>query len=327
MGSLTKPWLCLPAGLAHSLSQYVLKYYGRLHAPDIQTWGEFHWRNLQFANPLGIAGGVDKNGEYLSTFWSWGCGFLEVGTVTPQPQDANPGVILRRDNSKRALWNKMGFPNQGVAHLKKNLQKLARPYKTPVFINIGRNRTTSNENAVQDYLFCIRELREFADAFVVNISSPNTSGLRELMQPQKLASFLKPLIDECDDKIPLLLKLSPDLTNEEWQTALDISYGAGVHGWVIANTTTNREMTPGFPVEGGVSGAPVAKRADELLKITVQHLGERKNDRLIVSVGGVMSEEDVMHRLRMGANLVQVYSALIFYGPTFFHDVAKRAAK
>jgi dihydroorotate dehydrogenase len=149
-------------------------------------------------------------------------------------------------------------------------------------------------------------------------------GLRELMQPHKLAGFLKPLVDECGGEIPLLLKLSPDLSNSEWTTALDISYGTGINGWVIANTSTNREETPGFPIEGGVSGAPVAKRADELLKITVQHLGDRKNDRLIVSVGGVLSFEDVMHRLRMGANLVQVYSALIFHGPKFFHDVANR---
>jgi dihydroorotate dehydrogenase len=186
-------------------------------------------------------------------------------------------------------------------------------------VNIGKNRTTSNENASHDYKVLLDLFADVADVFVVNISSPNTKGLRELLEPTQLAEFLKPLIKA--KKQPLLLKLSPDMDDALLKRTLDVSLGAGVDGWVLTNTTLAREPNSRFSTEGGVSGRPLAERSKEILKIAVDHLGARREDRLIISSGGVLTPEDVNERLRLGANLVQVYAALIFDGPLFFRKV------
>ncbi len=323
--SLKKPWLFLSARVAHELSAIFLKTYGAIRSPKLVQWQSFDWRGLHFANPLGTSGGLDKNAEQVRGWWAFGVGFVEVGTVTPQPQEPNPGHILDRYTPSKAVWNKMGFPNKGVAHLKTQLQKIKRPYATPVFVNIGKNRETPNENALQDYLFAVRELRDEADAFVVNVSSPNTKGLRDLLQPAALTKLLEPLIAECKAEKPLLLKLSPDLSDEDFKQVLDVSYQVGIDGWILTNTTTARtEKTP-FPAEGGASGEPLKARSKHLLQLALSHLGQRKENRLLISVGGVMSPEDVFDRLRLGANLVQVYSILVFEGPGFFRRVARNA--
>lgn len=340
--SLLKPWLFLPAKVSHDLSPYLIRAIGivtpqkklnpRTKSTHQQsalkdTWRPFTWRKLSFKNRLGTSGGLDKNAVQVQGWWSLGVGFVEVGTVTPEPQEPNPGQILDRDAGKLALWNKMGFPNKGLKNLKANLENLGRPYYTPVFVNIGKNRNTPNETAVDDYLKCIRELRATADVFVVNISSPNTKGLRDLLAPEKLHALLTPLVSECkkSEPRPLLLKLSPDTLDDDFKSALDTSLAAGVDGWILTNTTTAREKTPTFPQEGGVSGQPLAERSKALLKLAIDHLGERKKDRLVVSVGGVLTPQDVFDRLSLGADLVQVYSALVFSGPFFFKKVAKKA--
>lgn len=324
-----KPWLYLSASTTHDLSAIFLKTYGALRAPRSLKWRSFDWRGLHFANPLGTSGGLDKNAEHIKGWWAFGVGFVEVGTVTPRPQTPNPGLILNRHTPSGAVWNKMGFPNKGVAALKAQLQKAKRPYATPVFVNVGKNRETLNENAVEDYLSAIRELRDEADAFVVNVSSPNTKGLRELLQPGPLAKLLEPLISECrkPQTKPILLKLSPDLSDEDFKQVLDVSYQLGIDGWVLTNTTTVREKNSIFPVEGGVSGQPLAARSKFLLQLANSHLGQRKENRLLISVGGVMTAEDVFDRLRLGANLVQVYSTLVFEGPGFFQKVAAQATE
>lgn len=331
-----KPWLNLPPGLAHELSHLYLKLLSKISSPNSLKrknnnefgWKPITWRNLNFANPLGTSGGIDKNAELIRAFWSLGAGFVEVGTVTPQPQAANAGTILLRDSQNLALWNKMGFPNLGLASIKKELSKFTKPHFTPIFVNIGKNRTTSNENAVNDYLQCIRELKSYADAFVVNISSPNTSGLRELLEPNKLQSLLKPLIAECDEKIPLLLKLSPDMSDVEINNVLQVTLLLKLDGWIITNTTLARDPSLNFPAEGGVSGKPLASRSKEILRLVSQYLkmnGDPNSKRLVISAGGVLTPQDVFERLQIGADLVQVYSALVFEGPHFFKKVAKTA--
>lgn len=319
-----KPWLNLPAGVAHSLSTPILKLYGATHAPRSYPWGSFSWKGLHFSNPLGTSGGVDKNAELMDAWWALGAGFVEVGTITPQPQGPNPGEILLRDNARQALWNKMGFPNDGVKVVRSRLSQLKRPHFTPVFVNVGKNRQTLNEQAAQDYLQVIQELRDFADAFVVNISSPNTADLRELLKPENLKKFLAQLLSKSEDR-PLLLKLSPDMTVEDFISALQVSSELGISGWIITNTTLERTSGLSFPKDGGVSGQPLAERAEYLLKIARKTLGDQKGDRLLVSAGGVLSSDDVFRRLELGADLVQVYSALIFQGPSFFSQVAKAA--
>lgn len=336
----TKPWLYLPAEVSHSLSLFFIRSFGTIYSFDgffghsldstnstQHSWQPLVWRGLHFRNRLGTSGGLDKNAEGIKGWWALGAGFVEVGTVTPKPQTANPGQILKRDREQQALWNKMGFPNKGVEVCKKNLQKLPRPYSAPIFVNIGKNRETTNENAVKDYLYCIHELRNEADAFIINVSSPNTPGLRELLSPPKLRELLTPLVAECQKNPPrpILLKLSPDLTDDIFKEILDVSLSVGVDGWILTNTTTDREKTPQFPIEGGVSGQPLANKATHLLKLAHTHLGVRKEDRLLISVGGILNTKDVFDRLSLGATLVQVYSAVVFDGPFFFRKVAAKA--
>ncbi len=312
------PWLCLPAPFAHDISQIFLTLRGHfskyIGGPKTFFWCERSWRGLHFSNPLGIAGGVDKNAEHLDAWWSYGAGFVEVGTVTPEPQAANPGKILRRNNNDFSVWNKMGFPNQGGEVILSRLSSY-KSRQTPIFVNIGKNRTTSNEKAVTDYVTLINKFETAADAFVINISSPNTTGLRDLLIPEALMPFLTTL--RAATRKPQLLKLSPDLKDDEFTSALDISLKSGIDGWVISNTTT--KFTP---EGGGTSGLPLAERSQNLLKLAIRHLGPRRGDRLLVSVGGLLTANDIKERLALGADLVQVYAALIFSGPNFFQHVA-----
>lgn len=318
-----KPWYLLPANLAHSISEPSLKIMAQLSKPCPAQWDSLKWQKLNFRNPVGIAGGVDKNATQMHAWNKLGSGFIEVGTVTPQPQKPNPGKIMDRSLKHFALWNKMGFPGLGLAEVKHNLQK-AKKNSTPLFINIGKNRDTPNDRAHEDYIKCVHELSEFADAFVVNISSPNTKGLRDLLQPKNLKSFLLPIIK--DKKKPFLLKLSPDMQDEQLHSALNTSCDLGIDGWILTNTTLKRYNTP-FPAEGGLSGKPLADLSKKVLKSAVKHLGPRKKDKLIISAGGVMNYKDVKQRLELGADLVQVYSALVFHGPYFFKNLYKEASK
>lgn len=323
---LTKPWLHLPARWAHDLGPYALRLltYGRNdNSPE---WRPFDWRGLHFRNRLGIAGGVDKTGKSLSSWWKLGPGFLEVGTVTPEPQSANPGIIIRRDVGAVALWNKMGFPNTGMESLRHELSRLPRPYPTPLFVNVGKNRWTKNEEAHGDYLKCMDGLNDFADAFVVNISSPNTSGLRDLQQGQGFVRFISTIADHKSRHgiKPILIKLSPDMPEDQLHFILETGLEYGIDGWILTNTTQSRPAGLGLPAEGGLSGAPLSAISKEMLKKTVDYLGDRKNGRLIVSVGGILSSEDVLERIAMGADLVQAYAAIVFEGPFFFLNTLKK---
>ncbi|WP_413582536.1 quinone-dependent dihydroorotate dehydrogenase [Bdellovibrio sp. HCB288] len=321
-----RPWLLLPPKLAHDINGYALPALSYLYGGKTPRWNSFTWRNMTFANPLGIAGGVDKDAEHLSDWWRLGCGFVEVGTVTPQPQKANPGKIMDRDMKLTAMWNKMGFPSHGADEVFYNLASYAPNFRTPVFVNIGKNRQTPNEHAVNDYLELVDKLRPWADAFVVNISSPNTQGLRELQKKENLGALLKPIIDRVShfEPTPVLVKLSPDMPEDGLAEAVANCQELGVDGFVLTNTTLSRPSGCHFPSEGGLSGAPLKDLSQRALQITVQTLGKKRQGMLIVSAGGILTPDDVFERLQMGADLVQIYSALVFHGPRFFHDVAAR---
>ena len=309
--------------LSHFLAKELLKRFGPFFKPRIPKWKSLSWQGLSFPNPLGVAGGLDKDGEMLKGLWALGAGFIEVGTVTPKPQVSNQGTILLRDINNQALWNKMGFPNQGVDALVKRLSQIKSPYPCPLFINIGKNRETPLAEAACDYILCMNKLSRFADLFVINISSPNTQGLRDLFNEEYLSKFLNSIMEERPLGTPILLKLSPDLENQDFTRVLDLSLDHMIDGWVISNTTTSREDKLHFPSSGGVSGLPLAKRSTELLSIANTHLGEKKGDRLLVSAGGVLKSQDVMTRLELGANLVQSYTGFVLNGPMFFRTVAK----
>ncbi len=325
-----RPWLLLPPQWAHDLGPWALPLFAQLYGGKTPSCQPFSWRHLRFENRLGLAGGVDKSGESLRSWQSLGVGFLEVGTVTPLPQTANPGKILARDVPRQAVWNKMGFPNKGVARLKKELHEFARHKSVPLFVNVGKNRQTTNDKAADDYLSCLAQLHEHADAFVINISSPNTSDLRQLLQPENLQKFLRPLLEwkkNHSRALPFFLKLSPDMPEDSFFSALETSLALDIDGWILTNTTLARAPGLTFPVEGGVSGEPLRETSFLWLERAHEYLKNKKQGRLLISTGGVHSAPEVLRRLASGADLVQAYSALIFEGPRFFQRTVAELQK
>lgn len=321
---MVRPWLWLPPKLAHDFAPYALPLWSQLFGSgETPTWRSHKWNDLEFKNPLGIAGGVDKNAQCVEPWWRLGCGFLEIGTITPEPQRANAGQVILRNTADLALWNKLGFPSHGVKAVKSRLSQLKRPYKTPLFANIGKNRTTSNQEAHKDYEHLVRELEDIVDAFVINISSPNTPGLRHLADKESLVTLVSACRQARQKDTPLLLKLSPDMKPESLCEALDTALEHGVSGFILTNTTTQRDTASSFPAEGGVSGQPLKKISIENLNHATRYLqtkyDQSKLDQpLIISAGGVLNCDDVHERLNSGAHLVQVYTAIVFNGPMFF---------
>lgn len=331
---MVKPWLWISPQLAHDLSPLALKLYGRFNSYQTLTWSPFVWRGIEFTNRLGLAGGVDKNADNIEHWWTLGPGFVEIGTVTPKAQPGHSGKRIGRDRDRKSIWNRLGFPSTGVQQVREKLKHLYQPRFTPVFANIGKNATTPLTDAARDYITCIEQLSGYVDAFVVNISSPNTEGLRELAKPNNFQRFLEPIVAAnnmrkghraSDVSVPLLIKLSPDTTDEDLKNILNTSADLGVDGWILTNSSVEIRQDLNFPKEGGVSGEPLAQRSKEILAKTIQILGSKRKDRLIVSCGGVLTPQDVFERLEMGADLVQVYSALIFDGPFFFRKVGEAA--
>lgn len=327
--SLRKPWLFLPSKLAHDLSPYGLELYSLFRGSDTTpVWNPYQFKNIIFKNRLGIAGGVDKNADHLEAWRRVGCGFIEVGTVTPQPQSANPGVIMNRDLQAKAVWNKLGFPSEGAAEVYFNIKKFKAHASTPIFVNIGKNRTTDNADAHKDYSELITHFADVADAFVVNISSPNTKGLRDLASRENFNSFIAPIRKHYDDlklSNPLFLKLSPDLDELSQENVLKGSMDHGFDGFILTNTTLDRTHTPHFPAEGGVSGKPLKEKSIQALIQAKNIILKQNQKKCLISVGGVMTADDVFERINLGADLVQVYSTLVFEGPGFFRKVHKLA--
>lgn len=315
-----KPWLWLPPAWSHHLSPLALKIYSKIQANrEPFKWQSFQWKGISFPNPVGTAGGVDKNILNVRDWWALGAGFCEVGTITPKPQNQNFGKILDRDIKEKSLWNSLGFPNKGLPFAIKQLKALPLKRPAPIFTNIGKNRDTPFDRAFKDYQTCIKALSPYTDAFIINISSPNTKGLREFFDRKTLPSFLNSLQSVNNTKKPLILKLSPDLTDSDFLTVIEQSMT--IDGWCICNSTTFRSSEQSYPSHGGVSGEPLKTKSLHLLNLLTAYLKERKEEKkLIISTGGVLAPEEVLERLALGAHLVQVYSALIFTGPDFFKE-------
>lgn len=326
---LLRPWLWLPSQLAHDIAPKVLPIATLLARKKIE-YRPFQWKGLTFKNPIGIAGGADKTGSSLLSWEKLGAGFLEVGTITPKAQKQNPGTVMARDIPNEVLWNKMGFPSPGCVYALTYLQNVKPKLSSPLFVNIGKNRDTANAHASEDYIYCLQHLETVADSFVVNISSPNTSGLRDLLQPQNLTAFLKPIVrarEQLKNPKPLLLKLSPDMNESELKSCVDISMELGIDGWILTNTTLDRSIAKQFPPEGGVSGSALTEKSRQELAKMMKHLGSRKGDKLVISVGGIANADEVRRRLDLGADLVQVYTALVFHGPFFIRSTLKKLSK
>ena len=286
-------------------------------------WQPVYWKNLYFPNPIGPAGGMDKSAKHLKAWWALGAGFIEVGTVTPLPQSKNRGPTLKRDWKRKALWNHLGFPGDGVEKIKQRLKKIQSFRPTPVFANIGKNRQTKNEQAHIDYIQCISALHPYVDGFVINISSPNTKNLTNLAKPtalKKLLQDIKQKLNSFEQIKPFLIKWSPDLNEKEFLQSLDVALKWGAEGHIICNTSTKREANSPFPDYGGVSGAPLSHVSKKKLQLITKHLNTEKKNQLLISVGGIIEPKDISERMKLGADLVQVYSALVFQSPFFFRQ-------
>jgi dihydroorotate dehydrogenase len=281
------------------------------------VWKDFYWKGLYFRNRLGIAGGVDKNALNLLDWQRLGCGFLEIGTVTPLPQKANPGKIIDRHWQKNLLWNKMGFPNDGADEVLFNALRLQEDLKIPLFVNIGKNRQTPNEIAFTDYVTAAERLIPVADAFVINVSSPNTKDLRSLQSAGELQIIIESVLAVIGSR-PLFVKLSPDMSDQSFSEALELGQKFKIGGFILTNTTTSRINATEFPTEGGLSGSCLKEVSRQKLVTANKILSGDRKDFLLISVGGVTDPAEVKVRLDLGADLVQSYSGLVFNGPLFF---------
>lgn len=287
---------------------------------------------LTFPNPVGLAAGFDKDGQHIAGLALLGFGFIEVGTVTPIAQPGNPQPRLFRLPEDHALINRMGFNNKGLDHLVARLKKLREngaPGGVIIGGNIGKNKITPNEQAADDYIRCFDALFPWVDYFVVNVSSPNTPNLRELQDKEPLTRLLQLLQDRNHSQAapkPILLKIAPDLTDSQLDDIAEIVQNTQLVGIVATNTTISRAKlnTSATAVEnigaGGLSGAPVRARSTEVIRYMRQKLGA---DYTIIGVGGIDSPEAAQEKLSAGANLIQVYSGLIYEGPGLIKRICK----
>lgn len=281
---------------------------------------------LTFRNPVGLAAGFDKNAELIDDFSNLGFGFIEIGTLTPKAQPGNPQPRLFRLPKDHALINRMGFNNKGVEDAIERLKK--RKSKIIVGGNIGKNKITANENALDDYLICFEKLFDYVDYFVVNVSSPNTPGLRELQEKEPLKKLLKTLQEEnCKKENPkaILLKIAPDLTDDQLNDIIEITKELNLDGLIVSNTTIDRSglTTSVSRVEnigaGGVSGQPVFDKSNYVLK----YIRKQNKTVPIIAVGGIMSAQDAKAKIDAGANLIQIYTGLIYKGPGLVREINK----
>lgn len=337
----------------HSISMKGLKFICKLpfgkkmiaaaFMPEGRSLGT-SFLGINFPNPVGLGAGFDKNASYLNELAALGFGFVEIGTVTPLAQPGNDKPRLFRLPKDKALINRMGFNNEGVEAVAKRLKRwkensqtgtidLNKGAQTPKLViggNIGKNKITPNENAWKDYVTCFNALHEYVDYFVVNVSSPNTPGLRELQEKESLRKILTQLqIQNTHFWIqkPILLKIAPDLTIEQIDDVIDLAMEIKLDGLVACNTTISRAdlkteiSSVNAMGAGGLSGLPVRKRSTEILK----YIQQKTNGQLpIVASGGIFTGEDAKEKLDAGASLVQVWTGFVYEGPSVVKNICSK---
>lgn len=284
---------------------------------------------LTFKNPVGLAAGFDKNALLFNELSNFGFGFIEIGTVTPKPQEGNPKKRLFRLKEDSGIINRMGFNNVGLDAVIERLK--GRNKNILVGGNMGKNKMTPNEDAVEDYLLCFNDLFEHVDYFVVNVSSPNTPNLRELQDKEPLTNLLK-LLQEENQKMalnfpnkntkPILLKIAPDLTDDQLLDIIEIVSETKIDGVIASNTTISRDaLSSENKIQtGGLSGKPLTKRSTEVIKFLAE-----KSDKAfpIIGVGGIHSAQDALEKIKAGADLVQIYTGFIYEGPSLIKKINK----
>ncbi len=268
-----------------------------------------------FHNPVGLGAGFDKNGQYITAMPTMGFGFTEIGTVTPKPQEGNPKPRLFRLIEDRSIQNAMGFNNYGMGYMLEQLNKLYF-FDYPIGINIGKNKVTPEDKALEDYETLFHAFKDYGDYIVINISSPNTPGLRDLQNEQfikDIFAMAKAITDQ-----PVLLKIAPDMTPEDAIALCTTAVEAGAVGIIATNTTIDYSLTPHAKDFGGISGALLTQKSYELFRAVAKELYGKT---LLISVGGIDSAEEAYRRIKAGASLVQVYSMLVYRGPALIKEI------
>jgi dihydroorotate dehydrogenase len=288
---------------------------------------------LTFPNPVGLAAGFDKNAQLYKELSNFGFGFVEIGTMTPKAQPGNPKKRLFRLKKDSAIINRMGFNNAGVSEVVEQLKmnNSSKALKDRVLIggNIGKNKITPNEEAVNDYLICFDALFDHVDYFVVNVSSPNTPNLRELQEKEPLTALLQALQKNNSgrpSRKPILLKIAPDLSNDQLLDIITIVSETKIDGVIATNTTIARDglVSENRKEMGGLSGKPLARPSTEVIKF----LSEKSNNAFpIIGVGGIHSAEDALEKIKAGASLVQLYTGFIYEGPSLVKSINKALLK
>ncbi|MED1791852.1 quinone-dependent dihydroorotate dehydrogenase [Brevibacillus nitrificans] len=294
---------------------------------ETNLWG------LKFPNPVGLAAGFDKNAEVYHALGAMGFGFVEVGTITPQGQPGNPKPRLFRLSEHQAVINRMGFNNLGAYLASQHLIDFAYS-DVPIGINIGKNKVTPNEEAASDYSKCLDMLYAYGHYFVINISSPNTPNLRDLQETESLRVLIRAVREKAAEleargvkKKPILLKVAPDMSDEQMHDVVHAAVEEGISGIIATNTTLSREAVANHPKAdeaGGLSGRPLTESSTEWVKQIYQEIGDKVP---IIGVGGIYNGEDAYNKIRAGASLVQVYTGMIYQGPGIAKQINKQLLK
>lgn len=335
MYSILRPILfSLNPETSHNISLSLLNFVDKTHTTALLSTkvpeDPINVMGIRFSNRIGLAAGLDKNGDYFNALGALGFGFVEIGTVTPKPQPGNDKPRLFRLPQAQAIINRMGFNNKGVDHLVEQVKK--RRYQGVLGINIGKNATTPVENALDDYLIGLQKVYAHADYVTVNISSPNTQGLRSLQFGDSLKSLLSGLKEEQlklqhqqGRYVPFAVKIAPDMSAEETSQVAEILLQHNIDAVIATNTTLSREMVEGLPhakETGGLSGLPVQQKSTETIRNLKSILGDNMP---IIGVGGIHDAASAAEKIRAGASLIQIYTGFIYQGPRLIAEAARGA--
>lgn len=315
----------LPPELSHLIALKTLNFFyklgilGLIFKPVTSNFS-FKIGSLTFPNRLGLAAGLDKNGDYFNALGKLGFGFIEVGTVTPKPQFGNPKPRIWRITSEKSIINSLGFNNKGIEHLLRNLKR--RKFEGILGVNIGANKISNQGEKIQDYLYCFRRVAEYADYITINISSPNTPGLREFHQEQEfknLITKIASLREELKFSNPVFIKISPDEDHGLLAKLVEIARASKIDGFLATNTSISREMISNKSIKdlpGGLSGKLLQDKSNAVIKkLAALDCG------VLIGVGGVSSKDDFDEKIKLGSSLVQIYTGFVYEGPKIISKI------